>query len=402
MFLKNILKTFVAKVLVLLANFAVLILTTNYLGTEGRGIISIMMADLAIIVIFNNILGGSTVVYHIPKVGFSKLLLPAYIWIIISTGIASFVFSIFNAAESQIILFFLTFITSFLALNQRAFVGNENIHLFNVFSFLPPVLFLVFNLIFIYLVKTWTVNTYFLAYFLSQLLVFGFSFFFMKPYLEKSKIGISKKLLVSTFNYGWKNELSYFLQFLNYRLSYFLILFYLDLDSVGLFSVAVSVSESVWLIAKSITTVQYSKIVNLDNYDAAVALTHKSLKISLYATLFLLVVLAFIPSSIFGMIFGRDFTMVKELLLLLMPGILAIALSNVYGHFFAALNKMKFLVIKSSIGLVVTILLSVILIPLWGLTGACIVTSASYVSSSAYLFITFYKTKKQDIVPNVS
>ena len=45
MFLQNILKTFVSKVLILLTNFAVLTLTTNYFGLEGRGLISIIMAD---------------------------------------------------------------------------------------------------------------------------------------------------------------------------------------------------------------------------------------------------------------------------------------------------------------------------------------------------------------------
>lgn len=394
MFLQNIFKTFLSKVLILLINFAVLTFTTNYFGLEGRGLISIIMADLAIIVIFNNILGGNSIVYFMNKVGLSRLILPALIWIILSTTIISFVFSILHTQQSYFILLPITLITSFLSLNLLIFIGKEKIQLFNIFSLLPPFLLLIFNLGFIYLFKNRTVNGYLFCYFLSQAVVFVISLIIIKPYLIKHEIGISKGLVIKAFSYGWKNELSSFIQFLNYRLSYFFILYYQDITSVGLFSVAIVVSESIWLIAKSITTVQYSKIVNLDNPNGAIELTKKSAKLSLYATLFMLIVLALIPSWVFGFVFGKDFSTIKQLLFLLMPGILSIAVSNVYGHYFAALNQMRVLIIKSTIGLVFTVLLSIILIPLWSLNGACIVTSVSYLSSSIYLLIAFYKTSK--------
>lgn len=399
MFLQNIFKTFLSKVLILLINFAVLTLTTNYFGLEGRGLISIIMADMAIIVIFNNIMGGNSVVYFMNKVGLSRLILPAAIWIILSTTIISFVFSFLHTQQSYFILLPITLVTSFLALNLLIFIGKEKIQHFNVFSLLAPALLLIFSLCVIYLFKNRTVNAYLFSYFLSQAVVFIISLIIIRPYLVKKEIGISKDIVKKAFSYGWKNELSYFIQFLNYRLSYFFILYYQDITSVGLFSVAIVVSESIWLMAKSITTVQYSKIVNLDNQNSAIELTRKSAKISLYATLSMLIVLALIPSWVFGFVFGKDFSTIKQLLFLLMPGILSIAVSNVYGHYFAALNQMRVLIVKSTIGLVFTVLLSIILIPLWSLTGACIVTSVSYLSSSIYLLIHFYKTSKN--LPNI-
>lgn len=394
MFLQNILKTFFSKVLILLVNFAILTLTTNYFGLEGRGVISIIMADLAIIVIFNNILGGSSIVYFMNKVGLSKLVLPAVIWIILSSAIVTFVFSVLHTQQSYFILLPITLITSFLALNLLIFIGKEKILLFNIFSLLSPFLLLIFSLFFIYYFKNRTVNGYLFCYFLSQAVVFVISLIIIRPYLIKQEIGISTDIVKKSFSYGWKNELSYFIQFLNYRLSYFFILYYEDITSVGLFSVAIVVSESIWLMAKSITTVQYSKIVNLDNPKGAIELTKKSAKLSLFATLLVLVVVALIPSEVFGFVFGKDFSTIKQLLFLLMPGILSMAVSNVYGHYFAALNQMRVLIVKSTIGLVFTVLLSIILIPLWSLKGACIVTSVSYLSSSVYLLVAFYKINK--------
>ena len=145
MFLQNIFKTFVSKVLILLINFAVLTLTTNYFGLEGRGLISIIMADMAIVVIFNNILGGSSIVYFINKVGLSKLILPAVIWIILSSVVVASVFTVLHTQQSYFILLPITLITSFLALNLLIFIGKEKIVLFNIFSLLQPLLLLIFQ-----------------------------------------------------------------------------------------------------------------------------------------------------------------------------------------------------------------------------------------------------------------
>jgi len=322
------------------------------------------------------------------------LVLPAFIWIILSSSVVAGVFAFLHTDQSYFVLLPLTLVTSFLTFNLLAFIGKEKIHLFNIFSLLSPALLLIFNLGFIFLLGIREVNAYLLCYFVSQLIVFLISLYMLKSDLIRQEIGLKKDIIIQTFKYGWKNELSYLIQFLNYRLSYFFILFFQDIKAVGLFSVAIVVSESIWLMAKSITTVQYSKIVNLNDTKQSIELTKKSAKISLYSTLSMLLVLSVIPSSLFGLIFGKDFSSIRQLLFLLMPGILAIAISNVYGHFFAAINEMKVLIVKSSIGLVFTVVLGVILIPLWSLNGACVVTSVSYLSSSIYLFYEFQKTCK--------
>lgn len=394
MFFKDIVKTFLSKGLILFLNFLILILTTNFWGTEGRGIISIIMADLAIIAIFNNVLAGSSITYLIPRVGLSILMLPGYIWIVFCTLVVAAFFSIFQGHHNYILIIALTLPTSFLSMNLLAFVGKEKINHFNLLNLLTPIIFLVFTLIFVYIIKIKSVNAYLYGYFVSQTIVFLISFKLLKPYIKKEKVAFSKEMLQQTFRYGLKNELSYLIQFLNYRLSYFFILYFQSIEAVGLFSVAIALAESIWLVNKSITTVQFAKIVNLiDKQDTAIELTKKSTKLSFYASVIMFAIVLLIPSKIYGLAFGHDFRMVKQLLFLLMPGILSMAISNVYGHYFAATNQMRILIMKSSLGLIITVLCSIILIPLWGLNGACIVTSISYLSSSVYLFFSFNSRK---------
>jgi O-antigen/teichoic acid export membrane protein len=75
------------------------------------------------------------------------------------------------------------------------------------------------------------------------------------------------------------------------------------------------------------------------------------------------------------------------------PGIIAIAVSNLYGHYFAGTGKLNILRNKSLIGLVTSLILLPVLVKKYELTGACISLNASYILSSLYLWFRFRKEK---------
>ena len=90
------------------------------------------------------------------------------------------------------------------------------------------------------------------------------------------------------------------------------------------------------------------------------------------------------------MIFGKEFRNTKEIMLLLSPGIFAIAVSDMVGHYFSGMRELKILNVKSIVGLIVTVVFSFIAIPRWGILGACIATTSSYLVSAFLLFRKFY------------
>lgn len=397
MYLHDLAKTFISKSATLLLNFGVVILTTHLWGAEGRGIISIVISNMVIISIVNNVMSGSSISFMIPKTGLSKLILPAIIWIITSSFLGSILFSEIQY-NNIFLLFIITLFTSLLNLNLCIFIGKENIKWYNLSGLLLPLFVFLFVLFFEYILKIKSINSYFGGYILAELFILFITLYKIIPYFEKNKITFSWKTTLKTLDYGWKNELSNLLQFLNYRLSYFFVLYYIDIKSVGLLSVGIAVAESIWLISKSISIVQYSKIINMKDEKNAISLTMFSAKLSLIASFILILVLILVPSNVYGLIFGNEFIKVKQIIYLLIPGIISIAFSNIHGHYFAGVNRMKILIVKSAIGLSITILFSIIFIPLFGLTGACIVTSLSYLISSFYLIIMFYKEKNAIIL----
>ena len=99
-----------------------------------------------------------------------------------------------------------------------------------------------------------------------------------------------------------------------------------------------------------------------------------------------------IPRSLYEMIFGKAFRGTKEIMLLLSPGILAIAISDMIGYYFTGIKELKILNIKSIVGLAITLVFSFLLIPKYGILGACIVTTLSYSVSALLLFLKFYRS----------
>jgi O-antigen/teichoic acid export membrane protein len=106
----------------------------------------------------------------------------------------------------------------------------------------------------------------------------------------------------------------------------------------------------------------------------------------------LLMGIIIIPGSVYEMIFGKAFRGTKEIMLLYLPGILAIAVSDMIGYYFSGIKELKILNIKSIVGLVITVAFSFLLIPKYGILGACIVTTLSYSVSALLLFLKFYRS----------
>jgi O-antigen/teichoic acid export membrane protein len=142
--------------------------------------------------------------------------------------------------------------------------------------------------------------------------------------------------------------------------------------------------------------VQYSKIIREgDTQNARKGVITASL-FSLVLSLFGIAILLILPNSILTLIFTDECANVKQITLLMSPGILSIAFSNVYVHYFTALGKMKIVVFKSAIGAVLTAILLVILLPLWKINGACITSSIVHFVCSAIIVVYFFMIKNKE------
>lgn len=236
------------------------------------------------------------------------------------------------------------------------------------------------------------VSVYFLAQIGCLALLFITSFFQIIKKCDISEVSFSREVARNMFEYGWKTQLSAFVQFLNYRLSFYFLEYFEGIASVGIFSIGVTFSEAIWTITRSIAVVLYSDVVNSKSREGSIEKTKSSIKLTVILMLGFILGILIIPSEVYVMIFGNEFKDTKEIMLLLSPGIFAIAVSDMVGHYFSGIRELKILNVKSIVGLVVTVVFSFIAIPRWEILGACLATTSSYLVSAFLLFRKFYST----------
>lgn len=387
----NIIQTFVSRFLILILNFGLVIYSTNMWGSDGKGIISIVIADLTIISFISNIFSGSSVTYFASKYKSEQILLYGYLWSLKVGILVPLILLLFHDSEYTFYLIALSILSSLLTTNINLFVGQKNIKMFNLYTILQQAVHIVFLILIIYALGILSVKAYFMAQIACCAILFLVSSYQILKNCRFSKIRFSGKVQNLLFSYGWKTQLSAFIQLLNYRLSFYFLEFYKGIASVGIFSIGVAFSEAIWTVSRSLSVILYSDVVNNSNENEILVKAKTSLKISFLITLVFIIFVVIIPSQFYSMIFGKDFSQTKKIILLLSPGILAIAVSNIIGFYFAGINKLRILNIKSIFGLIFTVIASVFIIPRWGIVGACIVTSISYCLSSSVLFWKFYQ-----------
>lgn len=387
----TILKTFVSRFLILILNFGLVIYSTNMWGSEGKGIISIVIADLTIVCFFSNIFVGSSVTYFASKYKTEQILLYAYIWSIIAGVSIPLLVSFTHGLDYLSHLIALSVLSSLLTTNVNLFVGQQNIKMFNLYTILQQIVHILFIVVIVYVINITSVSAYFTAQISCLAVLFVVSTFQVLKKCKFSNVSFSKQIRNKLFDYGWKIQLSSFLQFLNYRLSFYFLEYFKGIVSVGVFSIGIAFSEAIWTVSKSLSIILYADVVNNKNANDALEKTKISLKVSFLITLLFIFGILLIPSQFYMFVFGKDFHQTKQITLLLSPGILAIAVSNIIGYYFAGINKLRILNLKSLIGLIFTVISSFFIIPKWGIVGACIITSVSYCLSSGVLFWGFYQ-----------
>jgi O-antigen/teichoic acid export membrane protein len=388
---KNTTLTIMTKFGILLSNFALVVFSTRIWGSEGRGEIALVLANISIINIFSNIFCGSTVAYHASRIERDSLLSISFTGAIFVSLAGAGVFSIFFGPVYFLPLFLIALLMSLTTSVSSWWLGRNNIKMYNFLTFLNPLFILIAFIILYFMFKRTGLNTYFSAYYigLGIVLISGISRLLSNGRIRLPEITLADARNILT--YGLSNEFNYLIQFLNYRLSYYFIATMLSLSSLGLFSVVVSISEAVWIISRSMSAVHFSNVINSDdqlkNRNETIAYAKQSLLISAL----LLMAGILIPDHVYRLIFGDEFTGIRRFLLYMIPGVIAIAVSNLYGHYFAGTGKLKILRNKALLGLAASLIFLPLLIKKYQLTGVCISLNISYLISAFYLWFVFHK-----------
>jgi O-antigen/teichoic acid export membrane protein len=383
--------TILSKGLILFVNFIIVVFTARIWGSEGRGEIAFVIANVSIITIFSNIFCGSTVAYNTRGRQRELLLIISLAGAILTSVAGAVVFSILFKKGYFIPLFLISFLVSINSAIASYWLGKKDITKYNLLSLLGPSLILGILLLLYYVFGKTNLDTYFRAYYLGYGVLLLLALISLARERSFTKPDFILADLEGILSYGVKNEFNYLLQFLNYRLSYYFIVLQLGMKDLGIFSVAVSITEAVWIISRSMSAVHFANVINSEDKIQSINEASLYAKQSFLISILILAVAIAVPDKIYSIVFGEEFSGLRDLVLYLSPGIIAIAVSNLFGHYFAGRGRLNILSIKSLIGLAVTLLSLPLMLKKFQMTGACIAVDLSYICSSLYLWIMFRK-----------
>lgn len=388
----TVVKTFFSRFFILFLSFGLVIFTTNIWGSEGKGAIAMVIANVAMVTFFSGIFTGSSSSYFASRFKVAQILPLSYIWAICIGLVIPFVLS-FAQIQSEFLIYLIgiSVFSALLNTNINFFIGTRNIKLYNTYTILQLSVHVVLLMIFFFGLHRQDVSVYFISQVLALIILFVVSFFQIIKQEKIRRFSFSKEVFNNMFEYGWKTQLSAFIQFLNYRLSFYFLEYYQGLAVVGIFSVGITFAEAIWTVTRSMAVVLYSEVMNSKSSAESIVKTKNAVKITFWLTIVFLLCVLVIPENVYSWIFGKDFGSTRIIVLYLALGILAIATSDMVGHYFSGTKQLRILNLKSLLGLVFTIIFSVILIPKYGVLGACVATSISYFASSGLLFFKFFK-----------
>jgi O-antigen/teichoic acid export membrane protein len=390
---KNILGTAFFRVMNAVITLLILIVNTNAFGREGMGTIGLLVLGISIILLLSNYLGGSVLVYLTPRYETINLFFPSYIWGLMSAFFGSSILNFFHLIPegAWVHVMILATMQSFIATNQSLLLGKEKILLLNLAMFSQAFVTLIVLVIYIYFLGSSDIKVFFIALYFAYSITFLFSLSGIFPYLRFSELKPWKAIVVQILKYGKFIQTANVLQLLNYRVSFYIIEFFTGRAALGVFTAATQLSEGVWLVGKSVAMIQYSSISNSDNREYARIITLRLFKFTVSITALVLAVLLIVPDTLYSFLFSADFGKIKMVIFTLVIGVLSTAGSMIFSHYFSGIGKPRYNMLGSGIGLVITLVSGLILIPLFGLLAAGVTTSAAHLANLIYLVYHFAK-----------
>ena len=388
--IKRILQHFAARVLTAGLSFAVVWLTARYLGAAGRGQVSLFYTDMSGLVLLAGLVGGSSLIYLVPRRNVWHLLLPAYGWAVVVSVAGAAVVGLLRPVSLAYGLHLgaVTLVQVLLSINLFLLLGRQHERPYNVLTTAQAAL-LVGALALAFGPFHWlSINAYYyanyVAYGLPWLLSLGL--LLRLPDAWGSRRARRRVAARELARHSRGAHFSNLLTFANYRFGYYAVAYLADARALGVLSVGVALAEAVWLVPRSTALIQYVALVNAANKHDQTYAALRGSRLTLLATAGAVLGLAAVPAAWLAAVFGPEFGAARPVILALAPGIFVNGAAMQASSYFSGMGRYGVNNRAALLGLAVTVPACLLLVPRLGMAGAALGMSASYTASAAYLF----------------
>jgi O-antigen/teichoic acid export membrane protein len=188
----------------------------------------------------------------------------------------------------------------------------------------------------------------------------------------------AKNVVKEQLRYGGQVSMNSAVQYLNFRIDVFIVMFMLGQTQLGVYSIGIGIGEILWQLSRPIVTASFGSIAR--GTESQAANTTAACMRHSFALVLIAAVIAFVAAPpLVPLVYGPQFAHAGIVARVLLPGIIAYSMMPILGTFFAQqLGQPRIPLMFSSLSTVICAALTIVLLPRVGIVGGAIATSVSY------------------------
>ena len=131
---RKILGNFGIRLISAIVNLMIAIFVSQYLGASGKGEQSLVLTMIAIVTIFDNMVGGASIVYLTNKLRMRELFVASYLWTFFVSVFSYIVLVFVELVPEKFIVsvVILSAVSSIVSIHSSVLIGKENFKSFNL------------------------------------------------------------------------------------------------------------------------------------------------------------------------------------------------------------------------------------------------------------------------------
>lgn len=268
--------------------------------------------------------------------------------------------------------------------------GLNKINKYNVAQFVSSFTLLSIMLVLLFS-NCLAVGTAILAQIGSYLLASIVALYYTNREINGFTISLNTQLYRDLFSYGVKNYVSNIFSFLQYRINTILVNLFMNPIAVGYYAIAVSMSEQTWIVADSASTVLFPRVASETDEKKLKELTPMVSRNVMFVVFLMVIVLFAAGNILITTLYTDEFVSSIRPFRILLLGVVAISGWRILANDFCGRGRPMINTYMTGSVVVFSVILNVMLIPIFGIEGAALATTTTYFTALVVCAIVYSK-----------
>lgn len=373
-------------------------------GASGSGIIYLTINNLQLVLLVASLSLQSGLLYYGSRSNQSKVALGivSICWALISTAIAAIILYFFYPFELidqiQQVLFYhmVPYLFGVMCTGYftSLFISDGD---YKTIHLIPSLVNIVLLLILpiegnpLAINKDFYTDLFFIGFLLQGILLAGI-------YLSRNKEIKSsfdeRSIIRKLFRYSMIALIGNVTYYLLYRIDFLFVAYYCSTEELGNYIQVSKIGQLMILIPSTVAAVIVPQVARGEVINSRLETIGKSMLFFIMGALMVTLVAG---NMIFTLLLGPSFNHMKLPFLLLLPGIYFLTQVVILSAYFGGKGRLKIPIIANCFAIICMVAGDLILVPVWGIEGASIVSSLSYLVNLVVLFYYYQRSTSTNI-----